>query len=40
MTQLSLPIGPLPQCPKTLPTLTKRHQRKPNIQGKRRKPNG
>jgi hypothetical protein len=35
--QLQLPIGQLPECPKTLPTLTKRHQRKPNTQAKRRK---
>jgi hypothetical protein len=40
MFQIELPIGPLPPCPKTLPTLTKAGQRKPNTQAKRRgKPN-
>jgi hypothetical protein len=40
MFQIELfPIGYLPNCPKTLPTLTKRHQRKPNSKAKRRKLN-
>jgi hypothetical protein len=38
--QLDLFPGPLPVVTMTIPTLTKRHQRKPNSKAKqRRKPN-
>jgi hypothetical protein len=37
--QIEMFPGPLPVVTMTVPTLTKRHQRKPNTHAKRRKPN-